>query len=43
MAGKQQQGKQNDFVSFILKNLWFYLFYFAVLLLIASFGLIAEA
>jgi hypothetical protein len=30
-------------ISLFLKNLWFFLFYFLVLLMIASFGLIAEA
>lgn len=35
--------KQTDEVSLFMKNLWFFLFYFAILLMIASFGLIAEA
>jgi hypothetical protein len=26
-----------------LKSLWFFVFYFAILLMIASFGMIAEA
>ena len=33
---------QND-VSMFMKNLWFFLFYFLLLIMIASFGLIAEA
>jgi hypothetical protein len=30
-------------IAQFLNNLWFFLFYFALLLMIASFGLIAEA
>lgn len=30
-------------VSMFLKQLWFYAFFFIVLLMIASFGIIAEA
>jgi hypothetical protein len=30
-------------ISQFLKNLWFFLFYFILLLLIASFGTVAEA
>ncbi len=33
--------KRED-ISLFLKNVWFFLFYFALLLMIASFGLIAE-
>jgi hypothetical protein len=33
---------QND-VTVFMKNLWFFLFYFLLLIMIASFGLIAEA
>lgn len=34
---------QRHDISLFLKNLWFYLFYFAMLLMIASFGIIAES
>ena len=34
--------KRED-IDLFLKNVWFFLFYFIVLLLIASFGLVAEA
>jgi hypothetical protein len=30
-------------ISLFIKNVWFFLFFFMVLLLIASFGLVAEA
>jgi hypothetical protein len=30
-------------ISLFIKNIWFFLFYFALLLLIASFGIIAES
>lgn len=30
-------------ISLFLKNVWFFLFYFMLLLMIASFGLVAEA
>jgi hypothetical protein len=30
-------------INLFLKNLWFFLFYFILLLLIASFGTVAEA
>lgn len=29
-------------ISLFIKNIWFFLFYFALLLMIASFGIIAE-
>lgn len=29
-------------INIFLKNVWFFLFYFALLLMIASFGMIAE-
>jgi hypothetical protein len=35
--------QQRPDISLFLKNVWFFLFYFALLLLIASFGLVAEA
>ena len=34
--------ERTDITRF-LKNVWFFLFYFALLLLIASFGIIAES
>ncbi len=34
--------KNREEVSLFMKNLWFFLLYFALLLMIASFGLIAE-
>jgi hypothetical protein len=30
-------------IQLFLKNVWFFLFYFVLLLLIASFGTVAEA
>jgi hypothetical protein len=30
-------------ITLFIKNVWFFLFFFALLLLIASFGLVAEA
>lgn len=30
-------------ISLFIKNVWFFAFYFALLLLIASFGIIAES
>lgn len=30
-------------INLFMKNVWFFLFYFFLLLLIASFGLVAEA
>lgn len=35
------EGDRPD-ISMFLKNVWFFLFFFALLLMIASFGLIAE-
>lgn len=42
MPEQQQPDNRHDITLFI-KNVWFFLFFFAVLLLIASFGLVAEA
>lgn len=30
-------------ITLFIKNVWFFLFFFALLMLIASFGLVAEA
>jgi hypothetical protein len=30
-------------IALFLKNIWFFVFYFVILLLIASFGTVAEA
>ena len=37
-----QPDKAQPDVTLFVKKLWFFLFYFALLLMIASFGLIAE-
>jgi hypothetical protein len=39
----KQAEKQQEDVTMFMKNLWFFLFYFLLLLMIASFGLVAEA
>lgn len=39
-AAIEQQDRQD--ITHFLKNVWFFLFYFVLLLMIASFGLIAE-
>lgn len=42
MAEKPKTEDRQDVTMFI-KNAWFFLFFFMVLLMIASFGLIAES
>jgi len=37
----EMEGRQD--ISRFIKHTWFFLFYFALLLLIASFGIIAES
>lgn len=43
MDKKADMVNAEETVNHFMKNLWFFLFYFLLLLMIASFGLIAEA
>ncbi len=35
--------KHNEQISMFMKNVWFYLFFFILLMAMASYGLIAES
>lgn len=37
----EMEGRKD--ISLFIKNIWFFLFFFALLLMIASFGIIAES
>ena len=40
---RQPVKQESQEVSMLMKNIWFFGFYFFLLLIIASFGLIAES